>query len=677
MGVEHGEGPILISAGPGTGKTHTLVRRIAYLAEKRGVFPEKILAVTFTNRAASEMKDRLANLLPGVDHLPYAATFHSFCLDVLEKFCRLQDDEKNFSIIDDYERKLIVSDAIMMSGERGRDHFSEANLFVDRIVYAKQNLLSPEDDLQEAAGGIEAAEFALVYRIYRDILSSQSLYDYEDLVFETNRLFDKNSNFKELYKKKFEYIFVDECQDLNFGQYKLIRALAPPDKSIFLIGDPDQSIYGFRGSDVKYLRKFLQDYPKTKSIKLLQNYRSAETILDASFQIIERGRFYSSAPKIYSKIGGSTTIGIIETETEKAEAEAVVVAIERMTGGTGFFSFDSKRVESSYALRNRGFSDFAVLFRTASQGDVIKKAFDRSGMPCQLLSKKDLFFKKEMASLVSLFKITNECGAVSDIERIFKKVKSGIGAKTAKAFKKWAYKKGFTLSRAMKSAELFPVPGIDIPAQRKLIAFFERIESIKKQKINDGGNRESIESQLDCLAKFLRIDHDLANDPEAEEAFKRIMGIAAKHKFSTSGFLRNLALKTDPDSFAPEAEKVSLMTMHASKGLEFPVVFITGCENGIIPFKRDDRNFDQDAELKTSNESTAESDEERRLFYVAMTRAKEELYLSYAKRRTIYGKTKIGKLSPFVSLIEKRLRRRIDVFEGKGKKPGQLQYKLF
>jgi len=678
--VEQESGPTLITAGPGTGKTHTLAGRIAHLIEKKGVSPDRILAVTFTNKAAAEMRQRLSRLVSGLERFPYATTFHSFCLDVLESGDAPvgdgeKGDEQRLFLLDEDERKSLVADAVALVKDRGVVLGSGPGRFADGIARAKQNLLSPEDSLETAARGIYPGELSSVYRAYMDILSSQGLYDYEDLIFETHRRFQSDSDLRQRYAHRFAYIFVDECQDLNLAQYRLIRLLAPPDKPLFLIGDPDQAIYGFRGSDPVYLKTFLEDYPHASVRSLVKNYRSAAAILDASFQVMEKARFDASAPRIYSNIQGMDAIGIIETETEKAEAEGVAATIERMTGGASFFSFDSRRVDPSSDLApgsgNRGFSDFAVLFRTTAQGEIIKKALDRSGMPCRLSSKRDRFFKKELGGLMTLFKIINDCGPAADMTPLFRQTQSGVGPKTVAAFNAWRYKNGLTLPLAMKQARRFPVPGVGKAAQYKLAAFFDGVESIKKE-----AGRASAADQLEYLGRFLKIEAAAKKNPEIEKGFLRLMDIAGKKGAPPRRFLQQLALETDSDVSEPGVETISLMTMHASKGLEFPVVFIVGCENGLIPFHlggSDSGNRD----VKPGGDPDFNMDEERRLFYVAMTRAKQELYLSFAKRRTVYGKTGPRSLSLFVSDIEDGLQKPVDVFQGKKRAPRQIQQTLF
>ncbi|VEN75433.1 DNA helicase [Candidatus Desulfarcum epimagneticum] len=663
--VRAAPGPMRVSAGPGTGKTRALAGRIAYLIKEKGVAPQSILAVTFTQKAAAEMKARIARMIPHLKTPPCAATFHSFCLDVLQSAAKDDGDGRRFSIIDERERLSLVADAAAMAAEKGFDVSSRADELADGVARAKQALLFPESDLRNAARGMDPAELFAVYRAYQDLLSSQLLWDYEDLIFETCRLFESRPDVRDACEKRFAHILVDECQDLNFAQYRLIRLLAPPGKSVFLIGDPDQSIYGFRGSSPGYLKRFLKDYPEATRAGLDRNYRSTPTILDAAFKVIEKRRFDPSAPKVWSDLAGGAPVGIIRTRTEKAEAEAIVAAIERMTGGSGFFSLDSGRADGAVPAGNRGFSDFAVLFRTAAQGLEIKKAFDRSGMPCRLLSKKDAFFKKDLAPLICLFKWVHDCAPVLDMEAVFSRSKSGVGAKTARAFKMWRYQKGLGLSEAIRQAARLPLPGMGKAAQYKLTAFFQRIEGLRREM-----SGLSISDRLHRLAAFLKWEPSLESDPKTREGFERLIETARSANGSPRDFLDSLALETDSDVFDKRAEAISLMTMHASKGLEFPVVFIAGCEMGLAPFERA-------GEDEGPDERRDRLDEERRLFYVAMTRAGEELYLSHAERRMIRGRLVSAKRSGFVSEIDEGLRRDVDVFGDKNKAPRQTQYRLF
>ncbi|MCJ7617401.1 MAG: UvrD-helicase domain-containing protein, partial [Desulfobacterales bacterium] len=456
--VKHKKGPLLIVAGPGTGKTLTLTHRIAYIITERKVSIENILAVTFTNKAAQEMRDRLLLLMDGTKQLPEVTTFHSFCFKILKDL----NNDKNYTIIDDYDRKALIIEAIKQTELKGVKVSTKPSDLLDIIISAKQNILSPQDNLKEINES-EIEELSVIYKEYQSILSTQKLYDYEDLIFNIVRLLESDVDFCRKCRDKYKYIFVDEYQDLNQGQYRIIKALTKSDSNICVIGDPDQSIYGFRGSDILYFKSFLRDYPEAKTINLNQNYRSTETILEASYQTIKNNRDYNaldSASRVYSDIKGSRKIKIIELVSEKAEAVAIGKIIEKMIGGTGFHSIDYGSVDSSCTKKQMSFSDFAVLFRSWIQSKIIAEVFDKANIPYQIISRENTFSSKGVSGLLSFLKIIEGKGSFVDFERIIYLLKSGVGKKTIETFKTWSYKNRLSLKEAMLKACRFPVDGM-------------------------------------------------------------------------------------------------------------------------------------------------------------------------------------------------------------------------
>ena len=650
--VKYKKGPLLIVAGPGTGKTLTLTHRIAYIITEKKVSTENILAVTFTNKAAREMRDRLLLLMDSAKELPEVTTFHSFCFKILRNL----NNDKNYTIIDDYDRKTLIIEAIKQAEIKGAKVSTKPLTLLNMIISAKQNILFPQDNLKEINES-ETEELSDIYKEYQSILSIQELYDYEDLIFNIVRLLESDMDFCKRYQDKYKYIFVDEYQDLNQGQYRIIKALTKPDSNICVIGDPDQSIYGFRGSDVRYFKNFLKDYPEAKSINLNQNYRSTETILEASYQTIKNNREYNvlgSASRVYSDIKGTKTINIIELVSEKAEAVAIGKIIEKMVGGIGFHSIDYGSVDSSCTKKQMGFSDFAVLFRSWIQSKIIADAFDKANIPYQILSRENAFNSKGVSELLSFLKIIDGRGSYVDFERIIDLTKPGIGKKTLETFKTWSYKNKFSLNEAMLKTCRFPVDGMSRSSQKKLYDFINKISKIEK-KIKD----LTIEEKLLYLSEKTKI-----KDIIAEQVLNDIIIMTRNPDVKSSDFLSSIALHTDTDIYSSRAEKVSLMTMHTAKGLEFPVVFIAGCEDGFIPMKK-------------YGDKEPDIEEERRLFYVAMTRAKERLYFTYAKKRRVYGKIVAREASPFINDIEMSLIKHEESHFKKTKKKTGVQLKLF
>ncbi|MDL2122613.1 MAG: UvrD-helicase domain-containing protein [Deltaproteobacteria bacterium] len=650
--VKHKKGPLLIVAGPGTGKTLTLTHRIAYIITERKVSTDNILAVTFTNKAAREMRDRLLLLMDKTKKLPEVTTFHSFCFKILKNL----NNDKNYTIIDDYDRKTLMTEAIKQAEIKGVKVSTKPSALLKMIISAKQNILSPQDNLKEINES-ETEELSAIYKEYQNILSTQDLYDYEDLIFNMVKLLESEMDFCKKYQDKYKHIFVDEYQDLNQGQYRIIKALTNSDSNICVIGDPDQSIYGFRGSDVRYFKNFLRDYPEAKAINLNQNYRSTETILEASYQTIKNHidfNILGSASRVYSDIKGTKTINIIELVSEKAEAVTIGKIIEKMVGGIGFHSIDYGSVDSSCTKKQMGFSDFAVLFRSWIQSKIIADVFDNANIPYQILSRENAFNSKGVSELLSFLKIIDGRGSYVDFERIIDLTKPGIGKKTLETFKTWCYKNKFSLKEAMLKACRFPVDGMSRSSQQKLYGFIVNTLKIK-EKIKD----LTIEEKLLYLAEKTKI-----KDIITEQALNDIIVMTRNPDVKSSGFLSSIALNTDTDIYSSRAEKVSLMTMHTAKGLEFPVVFIAGCEDGFIPMRK---QGDEEPDI----------DEERRLFYVAMTRARERLYFTYAKKRRVYGKMIAREVSPFINDIEMSLIKHEESYFKKTKKKTGTQLKLF
>ncbi|MEA3279235.1 MAG: UvrD-helicase domain-containing protein [Thermodesulfobacteriota bacterium] len=663
MVVKHKGGPLLIVAGPGTGKTHTITHRIAYLIKERNVLPESILSVTFTNKAALEMKDRLKRLIGAGRTIPLASTFHSLCLKILQE----QEDRQNYTVIDDEDRKFLISEAIKQVDRPGHPVSIARQYAIDAIISAKQQILEPDDNLEAVIDKSKIKVFKEVYQAYQNILSAQSLYDYEDLIFRVVKCLESSRQLRRAYQDRFKYIFVDEYQDLNQGQYRIVRALAPPDKDICVIGDPDQSIYGFRGSDIRFFTRFQNDYPQMKKIYLLYNYRSTETIIEASYQIIKdhsinTGSGEILSRRVYSNIDGVATISILELATGKGEAVAIGKTIEELSGGLSLHAIDSGRIENTHSAKEMGFSDFAVLYRTGHQSKVIADVFDRAGIPYQIASRKSLFGQKGVAELVSMLKTIEGSGSFADLEKIIHLISPGISHETSEIFKSWCYNNNFFLLDALLNVRRFPLPGMSLTRQKRFHDFLGGLFDLKEEI--RGINTDK---KLCLLLDKTKISSIIQENAGIKDAVDNLIDMSKKFGKNTADFLSMTALQTDTDIFNSRAEKVALMTMHAAKGLEFPVVFIAGCENDFIPLQR--------SKEKPTKEKPIDLDEERRLFYVAITRAKERLYLTMAKKRRIYGKTVTRSLSPFVEDIEKGLiKHRAGGFK---KKKNRIQLRLF
>jgi len=658
--VLHPDGHLLIVAGPGTGKTHTLTCRIAHLLTQKKVSPESILAVTFTNKAAREMEERLASLTGEDNPLPLVATFHSLCFKILSEL----NPQKPPVIIDDVDRSSLMRDAVNFVEKTGIQVSFKLRDLLKRIVNIKQQILDPDEIIQKDTYAKENGIISLVYRVYQNLLKYQGLYDYEDLIFKVVRLLETDPQILTSYRDRFKHVFVDEYQDLNQGQYRIIRALVAADdvgNNLCAIGDPDQSIYGFRGSEVHFFKQFVVDYPTCAVINLTRNYRSTKTILDASFQVINEDQSRSTETRVFSEIDGTKTISTLELGNENAEAEAISRIIEDLVGGTGFHSIDTRRVKDANLSHALSYADFAVLYRTHLQSRVLSEAFDRSGVPYQVASRENLFMQPGLPELLSYLKVVEGTAGYSDHEKVIGRSLAGFGKKTMGAFKEWCFQNKFSLGEGLIKARRFPIPALGTTRQQMLNDFSQQIKNLKYELAG-----QPVAAKLAYLIQQTGVSEVIKKDVKSEDALKMLLERAKEFGTNTVDFLATAALNKDTDMYEPRAEKVSLMTMHAAKGLEFPVVFIAGCENDFMPYKR-------------SDEDTVDMAEERRLFYVAMTRAKERLYLTHAKKRRTYGKYVSRNPSPFMADIESRLKSDDKPLLKKKKKdkPKQEQLKLF
>ncbi len=612
---------LLIVAGPGTGKTHTLTRRIRHLIERNGVQAERILALTFTRKAAEEMQTRLAALLGPGRALPRVTTIHGFCLGLLRECAAAE-----FGIAGEEEQQALMAEA---AGVAWGSVTKRADLQL-WVMRAKQNLLAPDAvSPSDDPGGFTAG-----YRAYQQLLRSQRMLDYEDLVFNVVTRMETEPDYAGRCRGLFDHVMVDEYQDLNFGQYRLVRNLAPTGwtgNHLCVIGDPDQSIYGFRGSDRGLFDRFAADYPEARVLRLTRNYRSTETILSASYEIISRDG--STRERTTSGIHGIPKIGIFESRDEHAEAGAIARRIEELIGGTGYHSIDTGRARRLHAEPALGYADFAVLTRTNHQIRLLGEDFKALGIPCQFVSREQLFRQAGVEAVVSALRIIAGQGWHADFARAVEILAPALGKKAATAFRRWCLSGRMSLAEGLAAVSRFPVPGLGRERQLRLIELARRLDALR----NETADRTPRE-MLNRIAVEPGVA-PLLEGESAQDAMARLFTLADMPGSDRDirAFLDQLALQRDADLYHPRAEKVALISMHAAKGLEFPVVFIAGCEDGLVP-----------------SAAAADREEERRLLYVAMTRARQRLFLSWARRRRLFGKPEEREMSPFVRDIESR-----------------------
>lgn len=617
------DAPLIILAGPGTGKTRTLTHRIAYLVSEKEVAPENILAITFTNKAAEEMAGRLASLLDSqVAKQVTVKTFHAFGALILRGEGEAVGIPGRFTILAEEDRHALLKEIYPGLAEQ------EIAQFLEYISAVKNKLIAPESPLVESlypprearlpvGQGSSAQEprFAEVYRGYESALRAQRAVDYDGLIMQPIRLFESFPDILEQYRQRYRWISVDEYQDINYAQYRLLRLLAGGGANLCVIGDPDQAIYGFRGANREYFLKFREDFPAARAFTLTRNYRSTRNILAASRQVIAQ-KAETGAIDLWSDIISKTRLEIYAAPTHKAEAEYVVHQVERMVGGTSYFSLDSGRVDGGEEdAAGRSFSDFAVLYRVGALGYFLEEAFQRSGIPFQTAGQTVLYRRKEIRELLACLWLIHHPGSVFHLQKISPQRRPALPA----------------LLELNGAAEHPPIT--------------ELIERIERFIAESGGEKAG--------AKRAELLRKLA---QRAQPFGDRLG----------DFLESTVLQKETDEYDPRADRVALLSLHASKGLEFPVVFIIGCEEGLIPYQRKDK--------------PADPEEERRLFYVGMTRAQEKLILTHARKRFLFGEMQQNPPSRFLSDIETALKE-YQKMQGAKKppkaKPGDKQLKLF
>ncbi len=585
---------IIIQAGPGTGKTRTLTARIARLIATDQVKPEAVLALTFTNKAAKQLEQQIQACVSHQKQGVLAATFHGFCLKVLKQYSAFDG-----VIADDFQRRWLIRQALGSDAPNSRlkkaDHY---------ISFCRQRLLSWEEDLSAVVPAEDIHWFQQVYQSYDQACSALNMADFEELVFRVVRLLADDAAVCSALCKTYQYVFIDEYQDLNFAQYALVQALCK-DNHILVIGDPDQSIYGFRGSDNIYFKQFETDFPGCVHVKLVKNYRSGQIILDAAFQMITRMDANSNKARIISQTRESRKVIIKESRSETSEAVGIGKMIEALVGGTSFLSMDTRKMNAD-GQKEYAFSDIAVLYRTARQGDVLKDQLQAAGIPVQRADKKRILETGGIRQLVHICRILVQKTAVSELD-------------------------------AMDMAMLSDLFDTRLTMNLHMENLFEQYQKLQNQA--DGA--DGCQKILNAVCQLPGICDQMEKSDPVRSDFEQVLAIARMDD-TLKAFLDRLALNQDVDTIGFQTQKVSLMTIHAAKGLEFPVVFVAGCEQGLIPYCR-------------PGQAGNDIEEERRLFYVAMTRAMEILCLTYAGKRRIFGKVETRQPSIFLDDIQKEL----------------------
>jgi DNA helicase-2/ATP-dependent DNA helicase PcrA len=629
--VTHSDGPLLIIAGPGTGKTLTLTCRIAWLLSQRKVGPEGVLAVTFTQKAAGEMKQRLQKWL-GESVLPQVGTFHGWCRQLIREASFGQVAE--MALLDKEEHLEVVAEARRQVQAMVPEPLPPSRTLSEQIVKAKQMLLAPTDDLRPIVADGPMDTLMKVYTRYQNICTAQHSMDFEDLIYLVVRRVERDQQFRQHLRNRFRYLFVDEYQDLNHGQYRLLKALTRPDSNICVIGDPNQAIYGFRGSDVAFFHRFTQDYPNASQINLTRNYRSVETILECAHSIIHRPAD-PDFPKISSGIDGGSKVQVVSVASARAEAVVIGKTVEKLIGGTGFHSLDFDHVDGVASESGIGFSDIAVLVRTREQGKLLADELGKAGIPAQMASRAHWRGVAACKQLRALLRLTTGCARYGDLDRLKDLLRPGIGSTTLDALKTWGIHNHWTATHALRQMKRFPIAGLDGKRQKSMVDHFNRIGDVYRSLA-----KQPMPHWIDTVLNRTRLRSRFDKDERSRAALDQVLKLASESG-DRMALENRMAMQSDPDFIDPSVQKVSVMTLHSAKGLEYPVVFIAGCEDGLIPFSHSDRPTDMH--------------EERRLLYVGVTRARQRLFLTWSRRRRRYGTTIDSVLSSFVEQIPRRL----------------------
>ncbi len=631
--VESPPGRLLIIAGPGTGKTHVLTMRIARRIEE-GVPPARILAVTFTRKAAEEMSARLRARLQPKAKLPWVTTFHGFCLRLLGEEAGLPTQHQ---ILHEIEQEALVVRAIrLVEPVQGKEGLRAGKLRA-RIIAAKQALLSPEElRASTAAEERDLRRFRAVYAQYQSLLASQGLLDLEDSLFFVARRLESDAAWRRKCRLRFSEIYVDEYQDLNFAQYRILRHLAPGgpgEPALVAIGDPAQAIYGFRGSDPSFFRRFQEDYPDAVTLPLEHNFRSQPAIVRASRRLIvaEDDALLNRPVRTELDTG---VVRLRECLDEDDEARFIARAIRAAVGATGFHETADPLFLRSAGVAGRSYQDFAVLTRTAALWKPIARELERSGIPFQRVNRRESLFGAETLRLISWLRLGLGKASLEDLAAAAGFLDPPLPPGRLAAFIDWAYEKNLRLEKACETAERFPVAGLKTREQRFLLAAVAHLRRLQRE-----ATQKKEKEAIFHLLEVLSLGKNIA--PELAAARRALEEILSSFPEDADGEIleRLLMSSNDGDFYQAAAQRVALMTLHGSKGLEFPVVFIAGCEEGFLPWE-------------DAGDDASRSEEERRLLYVGLTRAKENLVLTWARRRVIRGSWRERRPSPFLFRLD-------------------------
>jgi len=624
--VLHTEGPLLVLAGAGSGKTRVITHRIAYLIQEKGVAPWNILSLTFTNKAAKEMRDRIEALV-GTRVLDiWCGTFHSCCVRILRREIDRLGFSRDFVIYDTDDQETLIKDCLERLG------YNEKN-FPPRQVLAyigraKDELINPEAYSINAAYDFRLRKISGIYSLYQKKLKANNALDFDDILLHTLKIFDENPDVLAYYQDKFRYILVDEYQDTNTAQYMLVSMLARKHRNICVVGDDDQSIYGWRGANMQNILDFEKNFQGCRVIKLEQNYRSTERILDAANNVIKNN--YGRKPKsLWTKNSKGEPVCVYKAYDERDEAD-----------------FAASVIRNAVARGDNNYGDFAVLYRINAQSRVFEDSFMKMGIPYRIIGARRFYDRKEIKDIIAYLRVVNNPHDDISLKRIVNVPRRGIGKVTLDRAEQLAYDNGVSIfSVLMEASGLSELAKASARIRsftdmlvklRALAEYLDLIELIKAVIDESGIIREleqegtiEAKTRIENIREFQSVALDFVRNSEEENP-------------GLNDFLAHVSLIADVDSMDSEQDKAVLMTMHSAKGLEFPIVFLTGMEEGVFPSYQ-------------SIGEESEMEEERRLCYVGITRAKERLFLTFAKSRTLFGNTTYNRQSRFIDEIPEDL----------------------
>lgn len=622
QGVFTTDGPVLLLAGAGSGKTRVLTHRIAYLIKEMGVDSWNVMAITFTNKAAGEMKERVKDIVGlGADKI-WVSTFHSTCVKILHRYIDRLGYDNNFTIYDTDDQKTVMKD-ICKRLQIDTKMMKERS-FLSAISSAKDELVSPNEYSLHAMGDFKKQKIAQVYQEYQAVLKKNNALDFDDLIMQTVELFKACPEVLENYQKRFRYIMVDEYQDTNTAQFELIRLLADKHHNLCVVGDDDQSIYKFRGANIRNILDFEKVYPEAVVIRLEQNYRSTQNVLDAANAVISnnKGRKVKS---LWTDKGEGNRIHFRIFDTAYEEAEFVTGDIARK--------------------KREGIADYgecAVLFRTNAQARILEERFVVEGIPYDVVGGVNFYSRREIKDLLAYLKTIDNGKDDLAVKRIINVPKRGIGAATIARVQDYADMREISFYEALQEADQIMAIG---KSGAKLVPFVTMIHAFRS-KLSYYGLGDLIRDIIETTGYIQNLE--AADEEDAENRIENIDELISKivsyeeanEEATLSEFLEEVALVADIDKVGEDSNKVLLMTLHSAKGLEFENVYLTGMEDGVFP-----------SYMTIASDDPDEVEEERRLAYVGITRAKSDLSLSYAKQRMIRGETQYNAISRFVKEI--------------------------